>query len=127
MMQLPQALVGLFDAENRRDWEGLAALLHPDVEWTVTPSRRGRTVGIDAYLERLEESYRESGEAVFKIRRIVRGDDALTATELVDQAGNISLEVFELDNGLVRRAWSYLFEAPITEPPDSDLLVPTPA
>lgn len=125
-MSLPPVLVRLFDAENRHDWSDLAALLHPDVEWTVVPSRRGRSVGIAAYLERLEGAYSESGGTTLKVRHVIRGGDDLTATELVDQDGGVSLEVFQLEDGRVRRTWEYLFHAPVQEISAGDELPAAP-
>ena len=99
-----EALEALFDAENHRDWETFAAFLHPDVEWALN----GRLVrGRQACIATLQDHYRGSG-ARFRLHQLLDSDDGTTvAALLVNSAGERSLEVFEVVEGLIRREWEF--------------------
>ena len=98
-------LASFFAAENWRDWARYAEFLHPDVEWTI-----GKRVvrGRDAYLEAMTTAY-SSSSAQFRVHQHIASSDAsVVATLLVDSEGNRSLDVFELEDGLIRRESEYL-------------------
>lgn len=99
-----ETLEAFFDAENHRDWETFAAFLHPDVEWAIN----GRLVrGRRAYVAALRDFYRGS-EARFRLHQFLDSADGTTvATLLVNSAGERSLEVFEVIEGLIRREWEF--------------------
>lgn len=84
-----------------RDWEGLAATLHPDVVHEV-PQTRQRVTGRAAYL-RLAR--RTRGDWHLSVRRVV-ADEAggLAWTDLRDGGQSVpGLHVFTLTDGLVSR------------------------
>lgn len=94
-----------FTAENRRDWARYAEFLHPDVEWAV-----GERVvrGRDAYLRAIRTAYEDS-DMQFRQHQVLSSQDGrLVATLLVDSEGSRSLDVFEFEDGLIRREWEYL-------------------
>jgi len=107
-MHLPPVLQQLFDAENNRDWVAVGDLLHPDVRWTIVGAEGERVVeGKDSYLEALATAY-EGSETRFRCVEVTRsGDGARTVTMLVDDDGRRSLDVFEVEEGLVRREWEF--------------------
>lgn len=112
-MDLPAPLEALFAAEQRRDWPALGQLLHPAVTWTIVTGQGSRTIrGRQAYLERLAAAYRDAPTATFTVRRAWLADDGLVATELVDDGGRVSLDVFALADGLVRHEWEHLLDVP---------------
>ncbi|OKL50831.1 nuclear transport factor 2 family protein [Buchananella hordeovulneris] len=112
-MDLPAPLEALFAAEQRRDWPALGKLLHPDVTWTIVTGRGSHTVrGRQAYLERLAAAYRDAPAATFSVHRTWLANDGLVATELVDDGGRVSLDVFALADGLVRHEWEHLLGVP---------------
>lgn len=94
-----------FAAENRRDWGRYVEFLHPDVEWVCD----GRVVrGRVAYLDAITAVYADS-ETRFRVHQILSsGDASLVATLLVDSEGSRSLDVFQFEDGVIRREWEYL-------------------
>ncbi|MBO3725677.1 nuclear transport factor 2 family protein [Actinomyces bowdenii] len=102
-----EVLEALFDAENARDWEALAARLHPEVEWCV----EGRVVrGREAYLAALMGFYAGADPCATRFRlhqSIDSADGSTVIALLVNGAGERSLEVFEIRDGLVRREWEF--------------------
>lgn len=98
-------LEAFFVAENRRDWSRYIEFLHPDVEWMVG----GRVVrGRDAYRDAITATYTGSDSQFRSHQVISSSDSSLVATLLVDSRGNRSLDVFEFEDGLIRREWEYL-------------------
>ena len=98
-----------FAAENARDWPVYAQYLHPDVEWIVVQGDEPRIVqGAAAYLETIREAYDGSPMTFRCVQTISSEDDTRVGTLLVDESGHRSLEVFEFQDGLIRREWEYL-------------------
>ncbi|WP_371177161.1 nuclear transport factor 2 family protein [Buchananella felis] len=99
------ALAQFFAAENRRDWNRYAAFLHPEVEW-----RLGGDIiqGREAYLRRIQAAYAGSS-ATFRAHQLLPSADGQTvAALLIDSDGNRSLDIFEFEDGLIRREWEFL-------------------
>lgn len=96
----------LFAAENRRDWEVFRALLHPQVEWTIIGPTDAVIRGRDAYMQRIEAVYAAAPAARFTVRRSLNNFAGLVVTELMDNAGDISVDVFYVRDGVVVREWS---------------------
>ena len=102
-------LVELFAAENARDWATFQTLLHPEVEWTLigpdtTAVVRGRTT----YMNRILAAYESASDARFTVRRSLSNEAGMIVTELIDNHGDVSVDVFDVRNGLVRREWEFL-------------------
>ncbi|WP_084039507.1 DUF4440 domain-containing protein [Demequina sp. NBRC 110053] len=109
MEHLPDTLESLFDAERRRDWKRLRMLLHPDVIWTVIDREESRVVGAQAYIDRLMAAYRDGGASDFVVSHVRRGSEGLVATELIDEEGRISVDVFKIDeSGVLVQEWEHL-------------------
>lgn len=103
-----ELLGAFFDAENRREWGRYVEFLHPDVEWEVS----GRVVrGRDAYLRAITAAYAGADTRFRQHQVISSADDSIVAALLVDNQGNRSLDVFEFEDGLIRREWEYLLGA----------------
>ncbi len=102
-----EILYALFEAENARDWEALAACLHPEVEWSIgTQVVRGPR----AYVHRLRQFYAGAKDPAsrFRIHQAIASDDEATVVVLlVNGAGDRCLEVFEVADGLLRREWEF--------------------
>ncbi len=124
-MTLPTVLQRLFAAENARDWAAVADLVHPEVEWTVVGDDGERVVtGREPYLDALAAAY-DGSEAQFRCVEVTRSEgDRRTVTQLVDTDGRRSLEVFELEGGLVRREWEFLLGRDDAPPPPLEVSVP---
>lgn len=109
MDELPQSLSDLFSAELHQDWARLRELLHPEVVWTVIGHDESRVHGAEAYVSRLRAAYEHGSATGFTVRHVRRGEGGLVATELIDEEGNVSLDIFELDpQGRVLREWEHL-------------------
>ncbi|PKI92223.1 hypothetical protein CW368_05175 [Actinomycetales bacterium SN12] len=77
--------------------------------WTVFDGEESRTYGAEAYVSRLRAAYEHGSATRFTVRHVRRGAVGLVATELIDENGLISLDIFELDqNGQLRREWEHL-------------------
>ncbi|MGB3186171.1 MAG: nuclear transport factor 2 family protein [Ornithinimicrobium sp.] len=105
---MTEVLDRLFAAENDRDWRTLETLLHPQIEWTlvgpITTIIRGR----EAYLKRLKEAYDNTPDAHFELQRSQSNGAGLVVTELLDNRGDVSVDVFDVRDGQVVREWEFL-------------------
>lgn len=107
-----EVIEAFFDAENVRDWPRYAAHLHPAVEWTVFDGSAGRTVaGRSAYVEAMKHAYEGAATQFRCIQALVDESRGRVATWLIDDEGNRSLDVFDLQDGLIKKEWEYLFGA----------------
>ncbi len=105
----------LWERMEARDWEGVAAQLHPDVvvDWPNTGERmRGR----ENYLA-VQREYPEGWH--IEVLRIVDGGDEVVSEVRVDQDGKrfYASSFFELDAGKIARAVEYWSTGEPEEPP----------
>ena len=105
MSDFRRRLRGFFDAENRRDWDDYREFLHPQVEWVL----EGEVIrGRECYLRTIIAAYAQSTSR-FRMHQMLESEDLRRiATLLVDTDGRRSLDVFEFEDGLIRREWEYL-------------------
>ncbi|MDO4792211.1 MAG: nuclear transport factor 2 family protein [Buchananella hordeovulneris] len=98
-------LAQFFAAENGRDWRLYAAFLHPEVEWYLD----GAIIqGREAYLRRIRAAYTGSATTFRAHQFLSSASGETVAVLLVDNEGNRSLDVFEFEDGLIRREWEFL-------------------
>ncbi len=64
--------------------------------------------GRDAYMRRIKDAYTSAPDARFAVHRTLRNQAGLTVTELLDNEGNVSVDVFDVRDGLVIREWELL-------------------
>ncbi len=105
---MTEVLDRLFSAENERDWDAFRSLLHPQVEWTLIGPKTTVIRGRDAYMRRIEDAYTSAPEVRFAVHRSLRNEAGLIVTELLDNEGNVSVDVFDVRGGLVIREWEFL-------------------
>lgn len=99
----------LFAAENSRNWTTFRSLLHPEVQWTIVgPEAPALVEGRAAYTERIKAAYEFAPAAEFTVCRSLRNEEGTTVKELIDHHRNVSVDVFDICNGLVRREWEFL-------------------
>ena len=105
MSDFRRKLAEFFDAENRRDWDSYREFLHPQVEWVL----EGDVIkGREHYCETIVAAYAQSASR-FRMHQMLEAEDRRRiATLLVDTDGRRSLDVFEFEDGLIRREWEYL-------------------
>ncbi len=105
MSDYRRKLMEFFEAENRRDWDNYREFLHPQVEWVL-----GEDVikGRERYCETIVAAYAQSASR-FRMHQMLESEDGRRiATLLVDTDGRRSLDIFEFEDGLIRREWEYL-------------------
>lgn len=109
---MDDVLPELFAAENARDWTAFRALVHPGVEWTlIGPDATTVVSGRTAYMSRILAAHKSASNVSFAVRRSLRNEAGMTVTELIDNHGDASVDVFDVRDGLVRREWEFLGEA----------------
>jgi len=59
-------------------------------------------------MRRIEDAYASAAEARFAVHRSLRSEVGLIVTELLDNEGNVSVDVFDVHDGLVIREWEFL-------------------
>lgn len=95
--------------ENQRDWERYQKLLHPRVEWTLF-SQDGRQdfSGAAAYMEKIKGAY-SCGEVKFRCREmVVSANGNRIAALLENTLGEVAVDIFEFQDGLIVREYEYL-------------------
>lgn len=105
MSDFRRKLADFFDAENRRDWDSYREFLHPQVEWVL-----GEDIinGRERYCETIIAAYAQSASR-FRMHQMLESEDhRRIATLLVDTDGRRSLDIFEFEDGLIRREWEFL-------------------
>ena len=111
----------VFDAFNARDWDAWEALHHPDVEWIDPPEFPGGGVhhgreeirGFFDELLPIGEDWRvevDAIEAVGGDRVLMRGRSLLTARVSGMPLEDPLFQLFELEDGLVRRVQTFRSE-----------------
>ena len=106
---LERLLERFFAAENARDWATYARLLHPGVEWTlVDDGAERRIVGREDYLAAIAAAYDGTGTTFSCLDMTVDRERGRVATLLVNDDGERSLDVFDVEGGLIRREWEFL-------------------
>ncbi|PHP53605.1 nuclear transport factor 2 family protein [Actinomyces ruminis] len=102
-------MASFFAAENTRDWNAYAAFLHPQVEWTLNDGSHERKIlGKEQYLHEIKSAYANSTTTFHCIETMSDRGRRLIATMLVNDDGERSLDVFVIEDGLIRREWEFL-------------------
>ena len=105
MSDFRRKLAEFFDAENRRDWVDYREFLHPQVEWVL---EEDVIKGRERYCETIVAAYAQSASR-FRTHQMLESEDRRRiATLLVDTDGRRSLDIFEFEDGLIRREWEFL-------------------
>ena len=105
MSDFRRKLAEFFDAEHRRDWDDYREFLHPQVEWVL---EEDVIKGRERYCETIVAAYAQSASR-FRTHQMLESEDRRRiATLLVDTDGRRSLDIFEFEDGLIRREWEFL-------------------
>lgn len=107
-MNAVEVLARFFRAENERDWETYRALLHEDVVWHLHGEQDRTIRGVDEYLQTIRDAYAGS-DAHFRVEEAHEAADGRRVVVLlVDDSGRRSCEVFDIEDGLIRREHEFL-------------------
>jgi len=111
--ELERLLRQFFAVENARDWRTYAGFLHPQVEWSlIDVGRERRVVGREAYLQAIRSAYDGAATKFRCVETMVDHRRGRIAAVLVDELGERSLEVFDVEDGLIRREWEFFLGRP---------------
>ncbi|WOF21819.1 nuclear transport factor 2 family protein [Microbacterium betulae] len=106
--ELTRSLEPLFAAENARDWQRYATFLHPEVVWTlVDGADERRIVGREEYLAVIRRAYEGVSTRFRCVDMMIDEGRARVASLLISDTGDRSLDVFDLEDGLIRREWEF--------------------
>ncbi len=98
-----------FEAENSRDWVNYITYLHPNVEWISYNVKDSQTIsGLKSYMNKIKLAY-EGNEDTFLCETIYSGKAGnRIAAILVNNHGQRSIDIFEFENGLIKKEWEFL-------------------
>ena len=107
-MKAVETLARFFRAENERDWETYRAFLHPDVVWHLHGEENRTIQGVEEYLRTIRDAYAAS-DAHFRVEEAHEAADGRRIVVLLfDDSGMRSFEVFDVEDGLIRREHEFL-------------------
>ena len=107
-MNAVETLARFFQAENDRDWEAYRTFLHEDVVWHLHDEGDRTIRGVEEYMRTIQDAYAGS-DARFRVEEAheaARGSRVVVL--LVDDSGKMSFEVFDFEDGLIRREHEFL-------------------
>lgn len=105
--ELEEILVKFFNAENNRDWKLYETFLSQDVEWiSYGPPRRKVVVGRAEYVKTMVRAY-QNLSAKFKVLNMVSDIERGVVIAELELLSRRSVDVFEFENGLIRREREY--------------------
>ncbi len=101
------ALLSFFDAENNRDWKSCKRYLSTNVRWVSFEPPKKRVVrGISSYVSAMKRAYR-GNRSRFTVETIAADEEKQVAIVELLFDGRRSVDVFEFENGLIRREREY--------------------
>jgi ketosteroid isomerase-like protein len=109
-------------AYKDHDWDSIAKLLHPNIEWTLPGDGKisGTAKGVDAVIERVKTIV--GGGVVTKLHHILVGQNGLTLSlnNTASAADGRVLDeelatVLTVQNGLITKIDTYLSDVPMME------------
>ncbi len=109
--QNQQSLLRFFEAENARDWQRYATFLSESVIWQLFPLE-GNTeeiAGKSAYIARMQKAYSGYDGTFQCLRTEISEDGTRLCTFLQNREGERSLDIFEMQDGIILREWEFLF------------------
>ncbi|RRR25564.1 nuclear transport factor 2 family protein [Schaalia georgiae] len=107
-MNAVETLARFFQAENDRDWEEYRTFLHEDVVWHLHGEGDRTIRGVEEYMRTIRDAYAGSDArfCVEEAHEAARGSRVVVL--LVDDSGKRSFEVFDFEDGLIRREHEFL-------------------
>nr|WP_314844501.1 nuclear transport factor 2 family protein [Schaalia odontolytica] len=103
-----ETLIRFFRAENERDWETYRTFLHPEVVWHLHGERDRTIRGVEDYLQTVRDTYARS-DTRFRVEGAHESaDGSRVIVLLIDDSEKRSFEVFDIEDGLIRREHEFL-------------------
>ncbi len=116
--ELEEKLTNFFNAENDRDWKLYESFLSEDVEWiSYGPPKRKVVSGKKNYIETMIRAYRNIPERFSVLIMVSDIERGVVIAELELRARR-SVDIFEFENGLIKREREYYDDTLWLEPKD---------
>ena len=105
--ELEEKLTNFFNAENDRNWKLYESFLSEDVEWiSYGPPKRKVVSGKKDYIKTMIRAYRNIPER-FNVLNIVSDIERGVVIAELELRSRRSVDVFEFENGLIKREREY--------------------
>ena len=105
--ELEEKLIKFFNAENDRDWKLFESFLSEDVEWiSYGPPKRKVVSGKKDYIKTMIRAYRNIPERFSVLNMVSDIERGVVIAEL-ELRSRRSVDVFEFENGLIKREREY--------------------
>jgi len=105
--QLEKIILEFLEAENERDWQNYEKFLSDNVQWTFFSIEGTRIVkGKENYVDTMKKIY-ENVTSTFDIISILSDDELGIVMAELKMDNRRSVDVFELQNGLILREREY--------------------
>lgn len=98
-----EVLARFFRVENVRDWETYRAFLHEDVVWHLHGEGDRTIRGVEEYPRTVRDAYAGSDARFHAVEAHEAAHGSRVVILLVDDSGRRSFEVFDFEDGLIRR------------------------
>ena len=116
--ELEEKLIKFFNAENDRDWKLYESFLSEDVEWiSYGPPKRKGVIGKEDYVKTMIRAYRDVPDK-FKVLNMVSDIERGVVIAELEIRSRRSVDIFEFENGLIKREREYYDDTLWLEPED---------
>ncbi|RRD95247.1 nuclear transport factor 2 family protein [Clostridiales bacterium COT073_COT-073] len=105
-----EVIEAFFKAENERNWNLYQQFLHPEVSWQLIDKEEKRIIGIENYMQVIKNAYSNSDAQFLCINMHVSGDGNRIATNLVNNSGVRSLDIFDFKDGMIYREYEFILD-----------------
>lgn len=104
-----EILTIFFELENSRNWAKYELLLHPNIIWTLfSPDGQETFYGKTAYMEKIKAAYNNNNVFFHCNEMLVSSNGNRIVTVLKNTYNEISVDIFEFEDGLIIREYEYL-------------------
>ena len=103
-------ILSFFQAENNRNWAVYQSFLTETVQWHLFQQEEEHISGKSAYLERIQGAYQNSDITFHVLRLEESPDHSRVAAILENTQGEVSWEIFQLEQGLIVQEWEFSLE-----------------
>ncbi len=116
--ELEEKLTNFFNAENDRDWKLYESFLSEDVQWiSYGPPKRKVVSGKKDYIKTMIRAYRNIPEKFSVLNMVSDIERGVVIAEL-ELRSRRSVDIFEFENGLIKREREYYDDTLWLEPED---------
>ena len=116
--ELEEKLTNFFNAENDRDWKLYESFLSEDIEWiSYGPPKRKVVYGKKDYIKTMIRAYRNIPEKFSVLNMVSDIERGVVIAEL-ELRSRRSVDIFEFENGLIKREREYYDDTIWLEPED---------